>query len=541
MSSDSSPIFGGGNTHTVATVYHAKNETKQTTHATFDSEKTEDADSLGCVAADREDMRRLGKKQEFKRVFRTVTLLSFTTIGQVAWQYSLLSNTQALTDGGRAGIVWSLVWTFAGFILISLSLSEMASIAPTAGGQYHWVSEFAPRTQQRLASYICGWMLFLRWQAGQAGGTFIMGTLIQAMLVIRDSSYTPKGWQGFLFVVPFSILSAALSIRITTGHLTVFNMSMVVHVLSCFTTVVVVWVLAPHVPANAALATFTNNGGWSTTGLSLMIGQVSMVATLGGFDAAIHMAEEVRNANIVVPKVMFRSLLINGSLALLATVMFAFSLPNITAAIADATGYPYLAILRDTTSKGGIYVLTVLLMILLMASSVTFLVTTARATFAFARDGGLPFSKWIAKVDPRTRSPINAIILSTVITNLLSIIYVGSPAAYNAILSVGASGQLASYGLTITYMAWRRWSAPETIPRPKWSLGRYGMVINVVAAAYSWTVFVWSFWPAVVHPNAQQFNWASVVFVGVLVLAIAYYNLNGKTRYTGPVVLTSKN
>lgn len=106
MSSDSSPVFGGGN-NTHAAVVYTKSEAKQSTRATFDSEKTEDADSLGCVAADREDMRRLGKKQEFKRVFRTVTLLSFTTIGQVSWQYSLLSNTQALTDGGRAGIIWS--------------------------------------------------------------------------------------------------------------------------------------------------------------------------------------------------------------------------------------------------------------------------------------------------------------------------------------------------------------------------------------------------------------------------------------------------
>lgn len=175
-----------------------------------------------------------------------------------------------------------MLWTFLGFILIAMSMSEMASMAPTAGGQYHWVSEFAPPTQQRVASYITGWMLFLRWQAGQAGGCFIMGTLIQAMLVIRDSTYTPKGWQGFLFVVPFSIVSALLSIRITTGHLTVFNMSMVVHVLSCFTTAVILWVLAPHVPAQVALTHFDNSGGWSSTGLALMIGQVSMVAVMGG-------------------------------------------------------------------------------------------------------------------------------------------------------------------------------------------------------------------------------------------------------------------
>jgi len=30
--------------------------------------------------------------------------------------------------------------------------------APTSGGQYHWVSEFAPRRFQRLMSYMTGWV-----------------------------------------------------------------------------------------------------------------------------------------------------------------------------------------------------------------------------------------------------------------------------------------------------------------------------------------------------------------------------------------------
>lgn len=29
-------------------------------------------------------------------------------------------------------------------------------IAPTAGGQYHWVSEFAPKSLQKLLSYLVG-------------------------------------------------------------------------------------------------------------------------------------------------------------------------------------------------------------------------------------------------------------------------------------------------------------------------------------------------------------------------------------------------
>jgi hypothetical protein len=49
-----------------------------------------------------------------------------------------------------------------------LSLAEMASMAPTAGGQYHWVSEFSPPSLQKPLSFFVGWMSTLSWQAGTA-------------------------------------------------------------------------------------------------------------------------------------------------------------------------------------------------------------------------------------------------------------------------------------------------------------------------------------------------------------------------------------
>lgn len=36
--------------------------------------------------------------------------------------------------------------------------------APTTGGQYHWVSEFAPREHQKFLSYLMGWLCVLGWQ-----------------------------------------------------------------------------------------------------------------------------------------------------------------------------------------------------------------------------------------------------------------------------------------------------------------------------------------------------------------------------------------
>lgn len=61
-----------------------------------------------------------------------------------------------------SGLFWSLCWAYTGQFFIVLSLAEMASMAPTAGGQYHWVSEFAPREYQKILSYLSGMFLIDR-------------------------------------------------------------------------------------------------------------------------------------------------------------------------------------------------------------------------------------------------------------------------------------------------------------------------------------------------------------------------------------------
>lgn len=84
--------------------------------------------------------------------------------------------------------------------LVVLSLAEMASMAPTSGGQYHWVSEFAPPAWQKGLSYFTGWMSAMSWQAGAASGPFLVGTMIQSLVYVNRESYEATNWQGTLMV-----------------------------------------------------------------------------------------------------------------------------------------------------------------------------------------------------------------------------------------------------------------------------------------------------------------------------------------------------
>lgn len=94
------------------------------------------ADQFGSNDLDKINMQRMGKDQEMKRVFRQVSLISFTAIIMGTWQWMLMANTQGLIAGGRGGLFWSYVWTFVGYAFLAASLADMASMAPTAGGTF---------------------------------------------------------------------------------------------------------------------------------------------------------------------------------------------------------------------------------------------------------------------------------------------------------------------------------------------------------------------------------------------------------------------
>ena len=129
-----------------------------------DIETREAIDQFKSTDADAANMARMGKDQQLMRHFRILSMASFVAIATAAWEIGLFNLTPGLTNGGLPGLVYSVLWNFIGFAPIYLSMAEMASIAPTAGAQYHWVSEFGPGSLQRGLSYLTGYVgtTFLR-------------------------------------------------------------------------------------------------------------------------------------------------------------------------------------------------------------------------------------------------------------------------------------------------------------------------------------------------------------------------------------------
>lgn len=72
------------------------------------------------------------------------------------------------------------------------------------GGQYHWVSEFAPRQHQKYFSYLMGWLSVLGWQCGCLSGAYLVGTQIQGLIVLNNPQYVAEQWHGTLLTIAVS-------------------------------------------------------------------------------------------------------------------------------------------------------------------------------------------------------------------------------------------------------------------------------------------------------------------------------------------------
>jgi len=378
-------------------------------------------------------------------------------------------------------------------------------------------------------------MSTLSWQAGNASGSFLTGTIIQALLTVNYPTYDPKNWQGTLFV--FAMVAIVYAVNIWGAQIwpKMQNGLMVLHIFVFLIVIIALWVCTPHQAAKSVFAGFSNEGGWSTIGLSLMVGQITAIYGLLGAEGTAHMAEEVGDAGRYVPMSIFWGYIGNGIMAIVFLITYLFAIDNVDDALNDPSGYPFIYVFRTAVSTSGVNGLTSLVLIIVIAANISWNASTARQTFALARDNGLPFSKWIAHVHPTLEIPANAIALTCIITMLLALINIGSNVAFNAIISLQVVAVMMTYACSISCVLYRRLYHPELIPPARWSLGHWGVLVNSVGLAYVTFTFFWSFWPNAIPVTAANFNWSVVLFLGVFLLCLVMYFVEGKKIYVGPV------
>jgi len=157
--------------------------------------------------------------------------------------------------------------------------------------------------------------------------------------------------------------------------------------------------LAPRSTNDFVWKSSLNNSGGYSDGTSWCVGLLTVVYCFVGFDGAIHMSEEVRKASKTIPRILLLTIAINGSMAFAFLIGLLYSIGNVEAALNTNTGYPIIEIFyRATQSQKATTAMMAGIIIIAFASTFGIMASVSRLTWAFARDGGLPHSKWVSRV-----------------------------------------------------------------------------------------------------------------------------------------------
>jgi amino acid transporter len=435
-------------------------------------------------------------------------------------------NSIAQGISGAGGAALGIGWIVGGLaaLIFSLGMAQIASAFPTAGGLYHWSSILGGR----FWGWLTAWMNLLGLITVLAAinvGTFnfFVGAFGETLGV--EAGYAPQ-LTFMILVTGAHALINHLGIKFTTkltdlsGYLILAG------------TVVLTATLFFYSPSHdfSRLWTFTNYSGdagggvWpqsSSMFLVFFLGLLLPIYTLTGYDASAHTAEETVGAAKRVPTAIIHSVFWAALFAWIFSCVFVMAIPDMDEAAKQ--GWNVFFYVMDArvpeALRMALYVMIFVAQFLCGLATVT---SASRMTFAFARDDGLPGSKYLKAVSKRWRTPVAAIWT----TAALAVAFTAYADAYSTVVSVTSIALYLSYAMPIAaglFAYGRSWT--EMGP---WDMGPMFRVVAVLCILISGVIF----YVGVQPPN--QLALKVLAAIGVLTM-LAWFGLESR-RFKGPPV-----
>jgi amino acid transporter len=502
-----------------------------------------------------EDVKRLhemGYRQELRRGWSSFTnfAISFTIISVLAGTFTNFSY--GWTYGGPAliAIGWPVICVFV--LLVAVSMSELTSAFPTAGGPYWWA--------HRLGG--AGWSWFTGWfnivglvgivaGVGYGAAFFLDATLsLYGLNVLGvnfgdDVHIISEIFLLFLIILVFYTVVNVFADRL----LGLFNnISVGWHLLGVAAIIaLLVFVPDQHQDVGFVFGNRINNSGFdggATGGLFFWflvapVGFFLTMYTQTGYDASAHTAEETRGAAIGAAQGVWRSVFWSAVIGWVVLLAFLFAATDVNA-VNDVGGFPggIFSSALDSWAAKAVLIIATVGQIFCGAAGLT---SASRTWYAFSRDRGMP-GWWLFRRLNQDRVPFNAVIAVSVAALLITIPALwssraGIPFAFFAVTGICTVGLYIAYVIPV-YLRLRQ--GANFTPGP-WTLGRHYKWINVGALLFV-VVVVFSldlpFTPTSLPWQSDidwtTFNYTPLVLLVGIIVAI-WWQVSAKRRYTGPV------
>ena len=525
------------------------------------TDRTQTRDEL--IQQDIRDLHKLGYAQQlfremggFSNFAISFSIISILTGAILLYGYGLKFAGPVINTVG-----WPLVSVFT--LCVAASMAELASAYPTAGGLYFWAYRLGGKTW----AWVTAWMNMIGQITITAGINIAAAIYIVGALTRIFGLSLSTDWYFYIFVMVLIMIPQVLinvfGIRLTAK---LNDFSVYWHIAGVAIIAVLLTFFGKH---HNSLGFLFSNGtvvnpldaasadlGTGTPEPALVFGNFKMASplfalipgladlyraapfmlvfvlallqaqwTYTGYDASAHVAEETIMARKGSAWGVFLSVAVSAVVGYVMLLILTWTIPNGDVASTANDAYPVLYIVYNNLGTFFANVIAVIIGVAMWLCGLSSITSMGRMWFAFARDGGMPGYTLIRRVDPKYRTPI----WSIVITSILAVLLCLYAAAYFVVTSISVITLYLAYMFPV-YLNWRNkrrgkgeFTTKDTAP---WSLGKWGPLVNVICIV--WCVFL-----AVIFslPPNELVLWTMVALTIGLFL---YWQLDAKRRFQGP-------
>lgn len=439
----------------------------------------------------------------------------------------------AMMSGGSIAIIWGWVLVSVFTFGVGLSLAEICSAYPVTGGLYIWVSRLAPPEYVPIMCWLTGWCNWLGLTVAITSADLGLAQFLSSVIAIENPDYNADiYWQYGIFLVILVVHGIINSMHVKYNGF--FNQtSLYWHIIGTFLIIIVALALTPNKPSAKWVFTyFENDTGFSSSSYAFLIGLLQSQYTLSGFDSAAHMSEETRDAARSAPKGILYAI---GAAAITGFVFMLsvnFCVQDFQRQIVEATISPQMTqVFLDGVGYKWTVVFTVIIMGAMFFSGSALTLGSSRMVYAFARDGAMPFSRWLSVINKSTQTPIYAVWANIIFAGVVGLLYIVNTTAFNAIVSINTIASSLAYFIPI---ALRLTVARKKFKRGPFHLGPFSDIINFISCF--WILFTSALFlcPTEYPVTAANMNYASVIFVAVMVCSVGYYYFSARKWFHGP-------
>ncbi|KAK4557011.1 hypothetical protein LTR86_005992 [Recurvomyces mirabilis] len=298
-----------------------------------------------------------------------------------------------LTGGGPSTVLWGWLLVCSLMLCVAVSLGEITSVYPLAGGVYYQTFMLTPSRWRAPIAWVTGWSFTL--------GNIIItlsvnfGTtlfLIGCINVFRDETgagvFAAEAWQTYLIYLLTTLLCNTVS-ALGNRWLPILDMVAVIMTflgVGAIMICVLVIAKAGRRSARFAFGEFEPTSGWQPPGWAFCVGLLHAAYATSATGMITSMCEEVREPRTQVPKAMVGTVILNAFCGFIFLVPLMFVLPDVASIISDPSGQPLPVILRSAIgSPGGAFALCVPIIVLGVVCGIGCTTAASRCTFAFAR------------------------------------------------------------------------------------------------------------------------------------------------------------